>query len=234
MSGLILLALGTFIFTSLAYFTSFDQAKNKFTTGDINISIEEPNFISPDKMSPEELEELKDKWANEGLTSDQIEKKVQDHRNNAHLLPGKEVAKDPTITLDKDSEDTYIFAAVDNRLVNILDEIEIDDSWEEIFRLNHETDENRTLTIYSYKGKHASDKVILKDINEAKVLEALFEKIVVKEKINHDVLSIENLEKLNDNHVDVLGFAHQANINGEHKYDVAEEAAIKFFEEKFK
>lgn len=69
---------------TLAYFTDTDEATNVFTTGNVDISLTEPNW-------------------------DAAKEEDTDH---AKLIPGRTIAKDPTITVETTSERAYTFMKV--------------------------------------------------------------------------------------------------------------------------
>ncbi|HEY4544340.1 MAG TPA: SipW-dependent-type signal peptide-containing protein, partial [Tissierellaceae bacterium] len=149
------------LLSTLAYFTSSDNVENKFTVGDININLKEPNFLSPGTMTPEELEKVKkDLKENENLTDEEIEDYLNEHRDNAHITPGKIIQKDPTVTVEANSEDSYVFAAVDNHITHVLEDIEIDPSWTHLEKIEDPNNSNRKLDIYVYTGSKAQDKVV--------------------------------------------------------------------------
>lgn len=77
---------------SLAYFTDTETANNTFTLGNVNIILTEPEY---DK--------------NGG-------------NNNAVVMPGKTIPKDPTITVESNSQDCYLFVEIDwSRYVPYID-----------------------------------------------------------------------------------------------------------------
>ena len=69
---------------SLAYFTDKDTETNTFTMGKVDIELKEPNWEKHNKEADGSLK----------------------------VLPGVTYAKDPTITVVKDSEDCYLIATV--------------------------------------------------------------------------------------------------------------------------
>ena len=82
---------------TLAYFTDTDNATNTFTVGKVGIELDEAE-VNP----------------NGTLKS---EDRVKE--NKYHLLPGMKYIKDPTIKVDADSEDCYLFVKVENGIKNI-------------------------------------------------------------------------------------------------------------------
>lgn len=82
---------------TLAYLTATDSVKNTFTVGNVNITLDEAPV-------DEEGQET-------------TGKRVQ--TNTYKLLPGKEYDKDPTIHVDADSEDCYVFVTVTNNISSV-------------------------------------------------------------------------------------------------------------------
>lgn len=82
---------------TLAYFTDTDNATNTFTVGKVGIELDEAE-VNPDGTLKSE---------------DRVKE------NKYHLLPGMKYIKDPTIKVDADSEDCYLFVKVENGIKNI-------------------------------------------------------------------------------------------------------------------
>lgn len=74
------------VFGTLAYLTDTDQATNTFTVGQVGLKLDEAE-VNPDG-------------------SVKSEDRVQE--NDYHLLPGHTYIKDPTVTVEKDSEESYV------------------------------------------------------------------------------------------------------------------------------
>lgn len=144
-----------------------------------------------------------------------------------HMTPGKELDKDPAVTVNAESEASYVFMAIDNHLTNILEDIEIDENWTEVEEVSKEG--NRSLTVYVYTGDDTEAKIV-EMAEEDQTLPALFKSVKVKDALDHD--DFEGFEDLS-NHLDIAGFAHQAYINGEASAEIASEAAVEFFQDLF-
>ena len=82
------------VFATLAYLTAGDTVKNTFTVGNITIDLEET---------------IVDEYGNvvEGTGAG-----TTDVGNEYKLVPNREYTKDPTITVDKMSEDCYLRAII--------------------------------------------------------------------------------------------------------------------------
>ena len=81
---------------TLAYLTSQDQVTNTFTVGKVKINLDE----APVNEYGEEVEGNRVK------------------ENTYKLIPGHTYTKDPTITVDDESEDCWLFAKIENGLGN--------------------------------------------------------------------------------------------------------------------
>ena len=83
------------VFGTLAYLTDTDQATNTFTVGQVGLKLDEKDV---DDSTPD---------------------KDRDTANKYHLLPGHTYVKDPTVHVDADSEDCYLFVTVANGIADI-------------------------------------------------------------------------------------------------------------------
>lgn len=83
----VLLVAGSVLGT-LAYLTSRDTVTNTFTVGDVEIKVDEENVTEDGKPTPED--------------DDRVEE------NEYHLIPGQTYVKDPTMTVVKGSEESYV------------------------------------------------------------------------------------------------------------------------------
>jgi predicted ribosomally synthesized peptide with SipW-like signal peptide len=89
----------TTVFMTMAYFTDTATVENKFTVGDVSIKLDELT-VADDGITP-------------GTTR-------TEEGNKYHLFPGQSYTKDPTITVDSNSEDCYLFVVVKNDLADII------------------------------------------------------------------------------------------------------------------
>ena len=93
----VLLVLGT-VFTTVAFLSSTtDVVKNTFTVGNVVITLDEKDV---DDSTPDMDRDIK---------------------NEYHLVPGKEYDKDPTIHVQENSENCYLFIKVKNDITSIED-----------------------------------------------------------------------------------------------------------------
>ncbi len=92
-----LLVTGT-VFGTMAYLTDQEKVTNTMTVGNIDITLDEAKTDTDGtKVTPEE--------------------RVQG--NTYKLVPGHEYAKDPTVHVEADSEDSYVFVTVTNEIADI-------------------------------------------------------------------------------------------------------------------
>ena len=89
------------IFGTLAYLTDTDAVENTFTVGQVGITLDEAD-VNP----------------NGTYVSNDT---VRVDANEYHLMPGREYIKDPTVHVDGDSEDSWLFVKVDNGIAAIED-----------------------------------------------------------------------------------------------------------------
>ena len=95
------LAVLTVAGTTLAYLTSKDTVTNTFTVGNVAITLDEA------KVTPEGSLVYKE----DGTTlADRVD------LNSYKLMPGHKYIKDPTVHVDADSEDCWLFVKVENGL----------------------------------------------------------------------------------------------------------------------
>ena len=85
------------VFETIAYLTDTEAVTNTFTVGSVGLSIDEAD-VKPDGTLD---------------TNDRVPE------NEYHLLPGHTYIKDPTIYIDADSENCYLFVKVENGIEDI-------------------------------------------------------------------------------------------------------------------
>jgi len=90
---------------TLAYLTSTDSVENTFTIGNVVITLDE----APVDTDGKEIE------------GDRV------RANTYKLLPGHDYDKDPTIHVDADSEDCWLFVEITNEIAAIEDDVTIAD-----------------------------------------------------------------------------------------------------------
>lgn len=86
------------VFGTMAYLTDDKMVTNTFTVGSVAITMDEAKVDTDGKPVP-----------NANRVTD----------NSYKLLPGHEYTKDPTIHVDANSEDCYLFVKVEDGIANI-------------------------------------------------------------------------------------------------------------------
>lgn len=82
---------------TMAYLTSTDEVVNTFTVGKVAITLDEAK-VNPDGTAVTPAERVKE--------------------NAYHLLPGHGYTKDPTVHVQANSEDSFIFVKVENGIAS--------------------------------------------------------------------------------------------------------------------
>ena len=85
---------------SLAYFTDSEKAVNTFTVGKVGISLDEVDYDNDDNKA-------------DNVTIGGV---VRDTANKYHLIPGQTYEKDPTVRVDADSDECWLFVKVENEI----------------------------------------------------------------------------------------------------------------------
>ena len=96
-----MLLVGASVLGTMAYLKSSGTVTNTFTVGSVKIELDEADVD-----------------VDGGYVSDE-DARVKE--NEYHLLPGHTYIKDPTIHVDADSEDCYLFVKVVDEIANIED-----------------------------------------------------------------------------------------------------------------
>lgn len=96
----------TTVFVTMAFLTSKDTVTNTFTVGKVTITLDEAR-VNTDGAKVEGAERVKE--------------------NSYHLVPGHFYVKDPTVHVDDESEDCWLFVKVENGLKDIIDAKTIED-----------------------------------------------------------------------------------------------------------
>lgn len=97
---------------TLAYLTSQDQVTNTFTVGNIKITLDEALVNQDGKEGKLD--------ANKNFQPvDDIKDADRVQENTYKLMPGHTYTKDPTIHVEANSENSYIFVKVENGISNL-------------------------------------------------------------------------------------------------------------------
>lgn len=181
---------------TVAYLTSTDQVKNTFTVGKVAITLDEAK-VNADGTAVTPAERVKE--------------------NNYKLMPGHTYTKDPTVTVKKDSESSYIKMTVTFTKANELDTIFASngadltsifngyDSANWIYKGNTKDSEKSTRT-YEFWYKEAVSAP-----NADVALDALFDSITVPGTItNEQLATIEGMTiTVNAYAIQADGFANE-------------------------
>lgn len=225
---------------TVAYLTDQDSAVNTFTVGKVQIGLDEAK-IGEDGKTP---------IPDEDTTEDPNDYVRTEEGNDYHLIPGQTYVKDPTVTVEAGSEESYVRMIVTINFANELRAIFGDDflpqnyveGWNPAVWICKEADpydnEANTLT-YEFRY-HEIVSGCDADGNEAeKRLEALFEKFTVPGTVTGTQLATlvktENGEIVDKFEIKVEGHAIQAAgfTANEEENKTAEDCAWEAFEAQY-
>lgn len=176
---------------TLAYLTSRDSVVNTFTVGQVDITLDETK-VTPDGQPVDGADRVKE--------------------NNYHLVPGMTYVKDPTMTVTKGSEESYVRLLVTINCYDKLTDIFGDPflpqyfvsgwdakTWISTEVIDVDTEANTATYEFRYK------ETVKPSADTDLVLDALFDSITVPGSMSGDELEdIANLE------ITVVGHAIQA------------------------
>lgn len=159
---------------TLAWYTANDEITNTFTVGNIEMTLTETKIGTKNEMTSE--------------------------NQQYKIVPGVDIKKDPTVTIQANSEDCYVFVQVLDSLTDV-DGISIEpygDKWELKDANSH---------IYQYKFAEGDKAYVVPKSDKDTTLQAVFEKIIVDgDRVTPDVLQgITSSDK-----IQVKAYAHQA------------------------
>lgn len=226
---------------TLAYLTSQDEVVNTFTVGDVEILLDEIDY---DKKTDTNDTDITD--GTEGTEGQ------RDKANEYHLLPGHTYPKDPTVTVMKDSEDSYVRMLVTVKNIENLkkalpqydeEKQEIDanakyyaadgtfllqmlcEGWDDDVWLFNNFTQVDSDGIYEFRYK----EIVSKDEKKATVLEALFDAITVPGEIDNEHIKFLVTENAK---VEIVVTAHAIQASGFEAEGVftAEDAAWNAFD----
>lgn len=183
------------MFATIAYLKSEDKVNNTFTVGDVKITLDE---------------------AEVDLYGTPVEGNKRVKANEYKLIPGHSYTKDPTVTVEANSEECYVRALVTinkrEALYNLPSDINIEDCFDinENWVFKSETEDIGEDT-YTYEFWY---NTTVKTSSTDNILPAVFEKIIVPESLTN--AQLETLEGLK---IDVVAHAIQAD-----GFDTADDA----------
>ena len=163
------------VFTTLAYLTDKEAVVNTFTVGNVSISLVETD----------------------------VDKDGDDQSNDYHLLPGKTYQKDPTLTVDAESEESYIRmiltvhnhssvqAIIDNEKNNLNDYSDLLGGWDESVWLYNgfTTDADANTISFEFRYFETVDGFDNDGVAADEELPALFETLNVPGTLDGDELA---------------------------------------------
>lgn len=164
---------------TLAWLTDTDTAINTFTVGQVDILLDEADVDENGELILDD----------EGKPVDRVKE------NEYHLIPGQTYIKDPTVTVQADSEQSYVrmILTVHNAsaVQGIIDKYELGDfsaligEWDEETWLYHGFTENTEDNTISFEFRYK--ETVGAGVN-AEVLPALFEILIVPGQVSNTEL----------------------------------------------
>ncbi len=181
----------TSVFGTLAYLTSQDSVVNTFTVGKVNIVLNETKVTS------------------DGKPVDGADRVTE---NNYHLVPGMTYVKDPTMTVVKGSEESYVRMLVTINCYSALTDIfgkpflpqYFVSGWDSATWVSTEVidvDTNADTATYEFRYK----ETVKPTANDDLVLDALFDSLTVPGSMSGD-----DMASIADLKITVVGHAIQA------------------------
>lgn len=183
---------------TLAWLTDRDSVANTFTVGNVDITLDE---AAVDENGEPVLDPA-------GNPVDRVKE------NNYHLIPGESYVKDPTVTVEKKSEPSYVRMIVKVNCVDALDKIFADNTIAltdvfggydpAVWNYNGNkvvTEDGVEKRVYEFRYKEAVGTM---DPAEEKVLPALFTTLTVP-----GAISGEEMKTIADLKIEVEGHAIQ-------------------------
>lgn len=117
------LLIGTFGLGTMAYFTSQDKVVNTFSIGRVGITLDEA-LVTEDGIPAKMIVDAGGSNQN-GNTTEKIMQKTtlpdadRVQENKYKLIPGSTYTKDPTVYIDANSSECWVFVRVENGIKNI-------------------------------------------------------------------------------------------------------------------
>jgi len=176
------LMVGASVFGTLAYLTDTEAVTNTFSVGSVGLKLDEAHVN-------QQGQPLKDNAVVEDVEdADRWQPTEQDPEQEYHLLPGHTYIKDPTVTVDAGSEESYIRMMVTVSFENALTDEQLATSLDNIFtgydaaKWNRSektvSDDQKTIT-YEYRYHTTVDGKDDAGTNAERPLEPLFTAIEV-------------------------------------------------------
>lgn len=154
---------------TLAWLTSTGTVTNTFTVGQVKITLDEAK-VNPDGTT--------------AASADRVS-----GSNVYHLLPGHTYTKDPTIHVQANSEDCYLFVVLENGFANVIDATTIENQMENNNwkKLDGENNNN----VWYYAKSNNALKTVVKSASTQDI--SLFANFKIKnDATNADLDSVKN------------------------------------------
>ena len=197
---------GASILGTMAYFTDNDTVTNTFTVGNVDITLDEAKVNEDGKpitVDNDNTSTVVNPGDDKIYDATELSAATRVKDNDYHLIPGHVYTKDPTVTVDANSEDCYvrmfvtltyssqldaIFATLEGKTA--LDVINVDSSnWTYYDNVEDETKNTRTYE-FRYVGNNAEPPtgIVAKSNTETKI-PALFTTITVPGEMTKEQLA---------------------------------------------
>jgi len=175
------------VFGTMAYLTDNEAVTNTFTVGRVGLSLDEAK-VNPDGTY---VTDVNNRW----------QPTAEDPEQEYHLLPGHSYYKDPTVTVDEGSEESYVRMMVEVTFEKELTDNELATSLNTIFTGYDQTKWNRTdktvsedkkTITYEYRYHTTVDGKDENGNDAAQKLEPLFTAIAVPGAYTNETIAFLN------------------------------------------
>lgn len=177
------------VFGTLAYLTDTETVTNTFTVGSVGLKLDEADVN--EKGQP-----LKNNAVVDNVDdADRWQPTTGDDEQKYHLLPGQTYTKDPTVTVDAGSEESYVRMMVTVSFANALTDAELATNLDAIFlgyddskwsRADKTISADQKTITYEYRYYTTVDGKNDAGTNADQSLEPLFTSIVVPSTYDND------------------------------------------------
>ena len=129
-----LLVIGS-VFGTIAYLTDTEAVTNTFSVGRVGLKLDEADVNEMGQpLKDGKVVEVKDVVVKDLLTYARWQPTKGDENQKYHLLPGHTYIKDPTVTVDAGSEESYVRMMVTVTFASALTDAQLATELDEIFR----------------------------------------------------------------------------------------------------
>lgn len=190
-----LLVIGS-VFGTIAYLTDTEAVTNTFSVGRVGLKLDEADVNEMGQpLKDGKVVEVKDVVVKDLLTYARWQPTEGDENQKYHLLPGNTYIKDPTVTVDAGSEESYVrmmvtvtfaSALTDEQLATGLDEIFLGYDANKWIRKDKTVSDDRKVITYEYRYHTTVDGKNDAGEDVAQPLEHLFTRIAVPGEYDND------------------------------------------------